>query len=497
MAYQLTEDNIKHATLGFLKTYYKNNSSRGFGDSLATLNMKTGKGIIADGYLKFSLADNPMKDLSADKAEKAFLKNKGKTDQNEKSFLATFEATSQSTAEEIQYRVQNTLLFFDALAIASMVAAGSYGYNFMNDQFTLNELGVFKFFAGFFAVLLVSMVLYILFFRNLPRYRYIYAIAQFKKYHADEQWISYGCDVFANADNKYFLELRKQCIRQGFGLISVNELGQPNLVITPARENKFGFRRKAKDFFETKTADNKAFKWINGIKMPKIHSPIDAEDYERYTKSYWKQAIIIGVMCFAMGEIYLEELKNPNIVYMNEAEYEAKIKEAMKDNQPEPREYQEEDRVENDASEKTRKREVLTEKGKGKQALQIPPKKSPPLIATQKNALIISTGIKDYITYDCRRLSALKGNHFLVEIATAYNTENAIQKMTTFNENGFRTNALWLGCFTNKKEYVVYLDDIFNNKNAAVQRATKFQKLMSARNEKTEVLIRMIKGAAQ
>ena len=167
MPYNLSEENIKHATLSFLKTYYKNNESRGFGNTVATLDMQAGDGIVADGYIKFSVEEDPIANLSAKDAEKAVLETKETKKKTKKSFLATFEATSQGTAEEIQYSVQNTLLFFDALAIASIIAATSYGYNYMNDQYTLNQLGMFKFIGGFVLVLLASMIGYALIFKQM------------------------------------------------------------------------------------------------------------------------------------------------------------------------------------------------------------------------------------------------------------------------------------------------------------------------------------------
>ena len=271
MAYLLSEENIKHSTLGFLKSYYKNNSSRGFGSTEAKLDMVTAEGIVADGYLKFSVGEEQTgtnwSDLLEDTADATKKTSKGtkkkakgtnKTAKETKKtapkpkqadFLATFEATSQDTAEEIQYKVQNTLLLVDALVIGLMIAAGSYGYNYLRDQFTLNELGFFKFWAGFLAVLLASLIGYVLIFRFFPRYRYIYALAQFDRYQADEQWVSYGEDVFSNPENKYLLELKKQCVKKGYGLISVNEHLQPTLVITPAREEEGGAGKKMKQFF--------------------------------------------------------------------------------------------------------------------------------------------------------------------------------------------------------------------------------------------------------
>lgn len=481
MAYQLTEDNIKHATLSFLKTYYKNNSSRGFGNTVATIDMQAGDGIIADGYLKFSVDHNPTEGMSAKEAEKIILNTKSDNQTKEKeTFLATFEATSQHTASEIQYRVQRSLLIFDALAISSMVAAASYGYNFMNDQFTLNQLGTFKFFAGFFGVMLASMVGYMLIFKNLSRYHHIYALAQFKRYHADEQWVSYGEDVFANPDNKYLLELKKQCIRQGFGLISVDKSLNPSLVITPARDSELSTSNRIKHFFKEKTAKNKAFKWVNGIKMPSFKSPINTSDYTRYTKSYWKQTAVILAMLFVMGEIYLEELKNPNIVYLDEATYQAQLKKIVDNKIVEPVDFLEDEFIpesqqHEDKTKSTKKSTTANQK------VALPPK--PKSLRAKKDAIIISTGFEKYVSYDCSRLSAMDGNNFLVQIETAYSSAEAIRKVQYFNKNGFKANAIWLGCFINKRFYVVYLDDIFDNKNAATQRLEKYQKLLIAKKQ--------------
>lgn len=492
MSYLLTEENIKHATLSFLKTYYKNNSSRGFGDTVATLNMQTGDGIIADGYLKFSVDADPLDGLSQKEAEQQVLKDQKPIISNDKVFLATFEATSQATAEEIQYTVQRNLLFIDAMAIASIIAATSYGYNYLNDQFTLNELGLFNFFAGFFAVLLVSMLIYMFLFKNLFRYRYIYALEQFKKYHADEQWVAYGEDVFANTNNKYLLELKRQCIRQGFGLITVDKNLQPFLVVTPTRKSKTSLSRKVKNFFEEKTGNNKAFKWLYGIKLPFLKTQVNTSDYNRYAKSYWKQLLVVLAMLFVMGEIYIEELRNPNIEYVDESLYEQEVRNKLKENPSRGLDYVE------DAVERENQPTTIENTKK-----VVPPSYTTPnpsqklsnnINSSKKDALIISTGLSTHFTYDCSRLAALSGNHFLVQIDLVDNSAEAIQRIRLYGAKGFNTNAVWLGCFNTHDGYAVYLDDIFNNKTEAVNRAETYKNLLSSRNEQGEVLIRMISG---
>ncbi len=500
MAYQLTEDNIKRATLSFLKTYYKNNSSRGFGETETAIDMMTGSGIIADGYLKFSI-ENDAFDLSATEAEEQILEENPAKKEKEV-FLATFEATSQATAEEVQYQIQRKLLILDALAFASVIAAGSYMFNYLNEQFTLNQLGTFLFFAGFFAVLIASAIGYLVLMKNNARYRYIYAIAQFKKYHADEQWISYGEDVFANPNNKYLLELKKQCIRQGFGLISIDNDLQPALVMTPARENIFSTRRKIRNFFKEKTTNNKTFSWIKGVKVPTLTTnAINTTDYLRYTKSYWKQSMIILASLFIMGEVYLEELKNPNIAYVDESQYEKLIEKETDDNYPEPMiNLDSIERVEDQLDRSGKRRISVLKNQPTKRERELAASATNPIapIKKQPTAFIISTGLDEYISYGCDRLKGFQGDKYLVQIDESRSDTDAIRKVKAFNESGFRANALWLGCFsTQSTEYVIYVDDIFSSKDEAVERANSYQKLMLAKGREGEqTVIRMIKGEA-
>ena len=461
MTYQLTEDNIKRATLSFLKSYYKNNSSRGFGETEATTDMVTGSGIIADGYLKFSVDQDSSSELSREKAEAQILEEEN-VKREKKVFLATFEATSQATAEEVQYVTQKRLLILDALAFASLIAAGSYMFNYLNEQFTLNQLGTFLFFAGFFAVLIVSAISYMVLMRNNARYRYIYAIAQFKKYFADEQWVSFGEDVFANPNNKYLLELKKQCIRQGFGLISVTKDLQPNLVMTPAREKTGSTRRKIMDFFEKKTANTKAFSWVKEIHIPTF-SNADTADYLRYTKSYWKQAVIVLASLFIMGEVYLEELKNPNIAYVDESQYEKLIKKETENNEPEPIiNLDSIEQIEDALDRQEKQLQNPKNNSTKKQQQAIAPTISPIPVPKQHTALIISTGLDEYISYGCDRLKGFKGDKYLVQISESRSDTEAVRKVKAFNENGFRANAVWLGCFQIKIQNMSFILMIFS-----------------------------------
>jgi hypothetical protein len=85
---------------------------------------------------------------------------------------------------------------------------------------------------------------------QLSRYRWIPALEQFKAYHAEEQWIAVGEGVFDEVHQTEWLELRKQCLYNGFGLVKFTHDFQQTTYLTPARQELFGGRRKRSFFFE-------------------------------------------------------------------------------------------------------------------------------------------------------------------------------------------------------------------------------------------------------
>jgi len=76
------------------------------------------------------------------------------------------------------------------------------------------------------------------------KYRYIYAIQQFKQYAADEQWIAIAEDVFPSPIDPYLLELRQQCVFSGFGLAIVAEHAETRVLCAPTRLRLYGEGRK-------------------------------------------------------------------------------------------------------------------------------------------------------------------------------------------------------------------------------------------------------------
>ena len=90
----LTENDIKHAALSFLKSHYKYRPR--IGDSQARLDNISKSGIIADGLLTFQ------------------------TDITNK-FEATFEATSYGKAHEVKYKIKESRLWWDSITFGTVL----------------------------------------------------------------------------------------------------------------------------------------------------------------------------------------------------------------------------------------------------------------------------------------------------------------------------------------------------------------------------------------
>mgnify|MGYP007059414263 FL=1 len=185
----LTENNIKRAALSFLKSYYRYRPRAG--DTQSSIDMRGEGGIIADGFLSFQKEDG-------------------------QNFLATFEATSYNTKNEVIYKVERDLLFLDSFTFALLGTAAFFTYAYIKDILTVKEIGLWATVGINLGLAVALFLFYRIIFSPWNRYRYIYAVEQFKKYHADEQWIALGEDVFANPEDPFLEELRKQCIQNGF-----------------------------------------------------------------------------------------------------------------------------------------------------------------------------------------------------------------------------------------------------------------------------------------
>lgn len=356
----ISENDIKKAALAFLKIHYRYRPRSG--DVKWKLDMITPDGIVADGVFSF-------------------------LDEDEQPFLATFEATSFVTRDEVKYRFMYRAMVWDGLALSCIIVGLVVSYLFGTGAIDVVNWGIWGGALRLVGSILSILAIYVFMNRFRHRYRYIYAIEQFKRYHADEQWVAIGSDVFPNTDDKYLRELREQCIIGGFGLVSIQPDFDAQLLITPARVSLYGETRQAVDFI-TESQWMKRFRgsrWVRGWnkvrgvlpgvkqKLPQIGEKLQGgyekvlpeltkrlpvvqamtgrgvllnrrefvNSLQRYRRGYWMQIALTTIGLTLIGGLFFNELLKAELIVLDNKKYleEEDLSALVVNSAPEPEEY--------------------------------------------------------------------------------------------------------------------------------------------------------------
>lgn len=174
-------------------------------------------------------------------------------------FMATVEATPRDRAHEVLYRVNWFRITAHAAGLALLTLFLFLGIAELADTSVFEWFGrptVYLFLVTFFlSVWTLAGVL----LSRIHYYRYIYAIAQFMRFHADAQWVAYDRTIFfaplndevsdrkarryARRMRRYYTELQRQCVRFGFGLMEIREDNEVRWLIEPSHIDQFGGKR--------------------------------------------------------------------------------------------------------------------------------------------------------------------------------------------------------------------------------------------------------------
>jgi hypothetical protein len=416
----LTEDTIKRATLSFMKTYYKFRPRTG--ETSLSYDRTHPSGVIVDGYLEFPK-------------------------ENGAPFVATFEATSSETKSEVRYNLQNRQLIWDALAAGSIgalvIMLVLWFYNIWSITTASAYLGI---------LLILTLVgiftlTYHFMFKKTGRYRYIYAIEQFKQYHADEQWIAIGDDVFTDGTDPNFMELKNQCVENGFGLVIVDNEEQVNLLITPAREDVFGKKRRTLKFMENPSVQN--------LKN------MSSRNLERYRRPYMAQ-LATCVLSFAVmsGLFYRQYQLRPVDVVLNESAYQDSMAIIGNRLEEEPNVFL------------YKKQDVALKDKKAK-----PYEEAVPMnLVKAEVGFYVYTPTDGYLVYDCAR-AGVRGTKYVVQDHVATNFEQARKRIEQLKGYGLIANAISLTCTeSTTKGYCVYFELMFNDQKSANNKAIEIKK---------------------
>lgn len=209
MGRPLTTAELRTHMLHFLKHYYRFWPRSPRHPLVAGEDISSAEGLQADGFISFF-------------------------DLQEQPFFVAFDATTFAEREEVSYQLRRGLLAWEGAAASLIVGAALWLGLHSQGYFPVLLFGLWPAVGGLAAMYVALSLPILLLLARQARYRWIPAIEQFKVYSANAQWIAISEDVFAPYEAFYFTELKRQCIRYGFGLVVVAEGERNQLVCAPS-----------------------------------------------------------------------------------------------------------------------------------------------------------------------------------------------------------------------------------------------------------------------
>ncbi len=462
----MTEQEITKIAMGTLRNYYRLRLKTD--NPVLETNKRGAGGIIADGSYSFDKPDDGGR------------------------FLATVEATSVASSDEVYYKLQRWLLGWDSAAAASVLTAIWFVWTYVQGWLLVKAWGVWLaalvLVGGFVATAaIIALVL-----RNFRRYRYIYAIEQFKRYHADEQWIAVAEEVFTSSGDKRYVELRDQCIYNGCGLIVINAENRPAIVLTPARHELFGNTRKLIQLFSEKQIQRilqRSLKppdwWQKFSKgLPLRLDPDDPAYFLRFRRPVVNQIMVCTIAWVAISVFFYLEWQQRPVRYLDQAAYAAEVNATPK--VPEP------NRTIILPSDSVHIRPFDNNVIPYLLLLQMQ-KPTPALAGRTGQEFLIGLLDNTMIMYDCERLYNFQATKYMLQEGIYPDFETATRRMSELLRAGLQANSLWLGCFAeNDSRYVVYLDLFFDKRAEADSAARNYNNQLKIKRLNVIISVRTL-----
>ncbi len=435
---QLTENIIKKVALRFFRHYYKFRLRYEDQPVVAKYDLEGVGGIVADGFYSFKKPDG-------------------------KPFTATFEATSKASKDEVLFRSDNRILLWDGLAVTGFGMVLLAFFNYQNHFHALDNTKLGERIALLVMVGALVLSLFYLIARNFRRYRYIYAVEQFKKYFADEQWVALGTDVFEDKNDKHLRELKSQCVFNGIGLLTVDKNLDPKIIITPSRHDIFAGRRQSVDFLSQKQVKELDKKGKIELFPSLLGFGKKDKTVLRHRKSTRTQvAMLIGSMAL-LAIIFTKELENPDFQLVDKQEFTDKIAKSKSNTLGEPTAYLP-DSSSMPKRKKSRTNESFWTLQNAKETTPVPAESAVAdsgLRSAGGDELTSKGGGE--IVYDCSRFYNFDGKKFIVEVGELNDYKVATVTVQAIRGKGIYAAALLKSCFTEeKKGFLVYAGEIYN-----------------------------------
>ena len=463
---QVTEDEIKKEVLKFLRGYYKSRPRAS--DIEVSSDLRGVGGIVADGFLAFKEEDG-------------------------RNFIITFEATDYHRRDELRFTILKQLIYWDAAAMAYLTVA--LLFILAHVQKWLAVLPHYFWWGVFFLQLIIFLfgLIWYYLLRPLPRYRYIYAIAQFNQYFADDQWVAYAHDVFPGYEDPYYKELRRQCIHNGFGMVEVGEDLHVKLHMAPSIDDpEFQLKRRVVQFFtkndftqfvekniSTRDWWTQFVDWLNNLPLRQ-----NLQNLLRFERPVYKQMGVILACIGAMTLILAREFKKKPIRYVDEATYEQQMTAYMQ------RLYGNENLIQDIILDSTDIKPFI------KNSLPYiyrPESSLTPEEARNLREKIVVYTSKGFIHYPCSRLRSVGDQRFMVRMGVFYDSDLLKRAIGRFRRLGVAVNGIWGPCFfPNSKYYILFLEDLYPSRQEALDAMTETKAKLSPAGIKLDILIEKI-----
>ena len=250
MGQPLTTAELRAHMLHFLKHYYRFWPRSPRHPLVAGEDISSAEGLQADGFISFF-------------------------DLQEQPFFVAFDVTTFAERAEVSYQLRRGLLAWEGAAGSLIVGAALWLGIHSLGYFPVLLFGLWPAIGGLVAMYIALSMPILLLLARQARYRWIPAIEQFKVYSANAQWIAISNDVFAPYEAFYFAELKRQCIRYGFGLVVVTDGERNSLVCAPSLQPLLGGR--------------KLVPFTNSRPLGGLYSRLQSWELVRRGQRQWKQ----------------------------------------------------------------------------------------------------------------------------------------------------------------------------------------------------------------
>ncbi len=405
-------------------------------------------------------------------------------------FKATLEASSAGSRQEVQYTRQEVLLFWDSLASGLVIIALVLTFLQVKDLISFPDSGFFLAAVLTLAALAVFILAYRLILGNLRRYRYIYAIEQFKRYFADEQWVAIGEDVFEDPDDPYFKELRDQCVYNGFGVIVVDLDRHVQVHITPSPVDLFGQKRKKVRFLSLEELGRRlkdsAYqsywkKFLSAFPWNKERQ--DLQNLLRFQRVYVHQIVISLFALMIIGTVFYRETLKAPFRFVNERQYARQMAREAESLEKEPQYY-----LVDSPFIAAFRRDVSPYLDMD--AVRLPVESQ---TNEQHSGMIVYLGGDRFFAYDCQRMFQGNAPRFVIEAGRYDDLPGLKAAIVNFQRNGFDAMGIWAGCFSPQADhYTIVMQQFFFSREEAELQLPAVEALFDRQNLTATPVVRAL-----